>query len=226
MKSAIGAPMRRAIQPGQDVAEVAGRDTERDRPGQRPRRGHVVHDLRHHPRPVDRVHRRQAHPLAERDVVEHRLDEVLAVVERAVDRDGVHVVVVDGGHLAALDVARASGRVEDHDVDVLASPDRVDRRRSGVAARGTDDHHVLVALGEHVLEESPDELQRDVLEREGRAVEQLEQPLGRRRSGRAVRPPGGGTSRTRRGRCDRTRPGRSRPPRTATSRPRRRRRSR
>ena len=110
-------------------------------------------------------------------VVEHRLDEVLAVVERAVDRDRVHVVVVDGGHLAALDVARASGRVEDHDVDVLAP------RTASIAADPVsplvraDDHHVLVALGEHVLEEPPDELQRDVLERQGRPVEQLLQPL-------------------------------------------------
>ncbi len=59
----------------------------------------------------------------------------------------------------------------------LQSPYGVDRGRSGVATRGADDHHVLVALGEHVLEEPPDELQRDVLERECRPVEQLEQPL-------------------------------------------------
>ena len=60
-------------------------------PAQRLGGGHVVDDLRHHPRPVDRVDRRQLHPLAERGVVEHRLDEVLAVVERALDGDGVDV---------------------------------------------------------------------------------------------------------------------------------------
>ena len=176
-KSAIGAPIRRGDPAREDVAEVAGRDAERDGPGERPRRRHVVHDLRHHARPVDRVDRRQPHPLAERRVVEHRLDEVLAIVERAVDRDRVHVVVVDRRHLAALDVARAAGWVEDHDVDVLAAPHGVDGRRSGIATRRADDRHVLVALGEHVLEEPPDELQRDVLERQGRPVEQLQQPL-------------------------------------------------
>ena len=46
--------------PGEDVAEVAGGHRERaaPEPGDG---GDVVDDLRHHPRPVDRVHRRQAH---------------------------------------------------------------------------------------------------------------------------------------------------------------------
>ena len=54
--------------------------------------------------------------------------------------------------------------------------DAVDRRRAGVAARRADDRDPLAPLGEHVVEQPPDELQGDVLERQRRAVEQLLQP--------------------------------------------------
>jgi hypothetical protein len=50
----------------------------------------------------------------------------------------------------------------------------VDRRRAGVAARGTDDRDPFAPLREHVVEQAAHELQGDVLERERRAVEQLE----------------------------------------------------
>ena len=69
-KSLIGAPISRAIQPARTLpklpvgtlnvtgpfAGVASVSAAID----------VVHDLGHHPRPVDRVHRRQAVALAER----------------------------------------------------------------------------------------------------------------------------------------------------------------
>jgi hypothetical protein len=47
------------------------------------------------------------HRIAERRVVEHRLDQVLAVVERALDRDGVDVGLIDRGHLPTLHLAGA-----------------------------------------------------------------------------------------------------------------------
>ncbi len=90
----------------QHVAEVAGGHAEGRRAGERLRGRDVVDDLRHHPRPVDRVDGRQAQFVAEGRVAEHRLDEILAVVEVAVDRDRVHVRAVDRGHLAALHLAR------------------------------------------------------------------------------------------------------------------------
>ena len=105
----------------QYVAEVAGRHAERRLTGERLRRGDVVDDLGHHARPVDRVDGRQPQLVAEHRVAEHRLDQVLAVVEVPVDREGVHVRAVDRRHLAPLDVARPTGRVEDHDVDVIAA---------------------------------------------------------------------------------------------------------
>jgi hypothetical protein len=102
---------------------------------------------------------------------------------------------VDRGHLPTLHLARAAERVEDDDVDVLASGDTVDRRRTGVAARGADDRDPLATLAEHVVEHPADELQRDVLERQRRAVEQLLDPLAMSSctSGTTA---GGGRSRT------------------------------
>ena len=74
---------------GIDVAEIAGRHGEGDRPLRRAelQRGpEVVDDLRHHAGEVDRVHRRQRMAVAEGEIVEAGLGEVLAVVERAVRR--------------------------------------------------------------------------------------------------------------------------------------------
>ena len=121
-KSAIGAPIRRATHPAKTLPKLPVGTHDRDRSGQRPGRRHVVDGLGHHPRPVDRVDRGQPHPLAERGVVEHRLDEVLAVVERAVDGDGVHVGVGRPSSSAGAAPRSRAVRVQDHDVDVARSP--------------------------------------------------------------------------------------------------------
>ena len=67
-------------------------------------------------RPVDRVHGGQAGALAQRRVAEQLLDDALAVVERALDRDRVHVGGVDRRHLAPLDVAHAALGIEHDDL--------------------------------------------------------------------------------------------------------------
>ena len=164
--------------PGQDVAEVAGGHHEADR---RPVRcdgqvgRHVVDDLRHDPGPVDGVDRGQPHLLPERHVRERGLDQVLAVVEGARHRDGVGVGRAERGHLAALHLGGPAVREQDEDVDVGQSGAGVHGRRAGVARGGAQDTDALVAIGEHVVEQPPDQLQRDVLEGERRSPEQLEQ---------------------------------------------------
>ena len=161
----------------QHVAEVAGRHTRGDRPDQRLRGGHVVHNLRHHASPVDRVDSRQPKLVAERVVAKHCFDQILAVVKRAVDRNRVHVWTVDGGHLTALHLACTTGRIHNHDVDIFAGLDAIDRRRSGVATRGTDDRDPLATLRQHMIKQTADELESDIFEGQRRAVKQLQQPL-------------------------------------------------
>ena len=91
MNRSIGVPMRRAYQPDEHVAEVAGRHGERALAPDRDLTGHVVRDLGQDPAPVDRVHRAELQLVAKALVGEHRLHQVLAVVERPLDGDVVHV---------------------------------------------------------------------------------------------------------------------------------------
>src|SRR5450830_634811 len=165
---------------GEDIAEVAGRHRERHRTGRAAQlqgRVEVVDDLGHDPRPVDRVHRDQARALEEALVGEAVLDHFLAVVEVAFDGDVVDVVAEQGGHLPALHLGHPLVRVEDEDVDVLAMLAAFDGGRTGVTGGGADDHHALATFGQHVVEQATEQLQGEVLERQGRAVEQLQHPF-------------------------------------------------
>ena len=170
---------RRARDPArQHVAEVAGRHGEREAaPAERARRPHVVGDLRGDPRPVDRVRGREPHALAELALAEQLLDDGLAVVERPVDRDGMGVRRVDGRHLPALHGAHAALGIEHDDVRAAAGGESRDRGGARVARRGDEHGDALVALRENVVEEAPDELQGEVLERQRGTVEELHEPL-------------------------------------------------
>ena len=172
-------PHAAGVVPGQHVAEVAGGDAERDGAlvGQAPHRPDVVDDLGRDPGPIDRVHRGQCHVEAERLVGEHRLHQVLAVIEGAVHGHRMDVGRVQRGHLASLDLAGAARGVKHHDVEAVAARHRLHRGGAGVARGGRDDHGPAVALLQLVVEQPRHHLQGDVLESEGWAVEQLEQPV-------------------------------------------------
>ena len=111
--------------------------------------------------------------VAERRVGEHGLHQVLAVVERALDRDVADIRGQHGGHLPALHRAGPVVRVQDHDVDPLAPGAGLDGRRPGVARGRADDRHPRVALRQHMVEQPAQHLHRHVLEGERGAVEQF-----------------------------------------------------
>src|SRR3546814_5888858 len=70
-------------------------------------------------------------------------------------------------------------RISDWSSDVCSSDlvaAGLDGGRSGVPGGGADHRDALAALPQHVVEEASEELQRVVLESQGRAVEQLHQP--------------------------------------------------
>ena len=115
-----------------------------------------------------------ATPVAEAVVVEHALHDRLAVVESALDREGVDVRRAGGGHLPALHLRDAAVREEDEDVDRVAPAEGLDRRPAGVARGRADDRRALAALGQHVVHEPREELHRHVLEGQRRAVEELQ----------------------------------------------------
>ena len=67
--------------------------------------------------------------------------------------------------------------MEHENVDLLAPRHGVDRRRPGIARRRADDGQVIVTARQEAFEQLSQQLQRDILERQGRAVEQFEQPM-------------------------------------------------
>jgi hypothetical protein len=95
----------------------------------------------------------------------------------------VDVGVHDSRHLRLLDGADLAVRVHDEDGHILLAAQAVDGRRAGITTcRANDGQMLPVASGlalvladEEVLEQVAQELQRDILEREGGPVEELEQ---------------------------------------------------
>ena len=77
--------------------------------------------------------------VAEGVVVEHALHQRLAVVEGALDGDGVHVGLGRRRHHAPLHVGDAAFRKQDHDVDAARAAEGLDRGAAGVARGGADD---------------------------------------------------------------------------------------
>ena len=169
---------------GEHVAEVAGRAREADRPpartaAERERGRHVVDDLGHHPGPVDRVHRRQP----------ERAPGTATSANIAFTRSWQSSKVpstatvctfggVDRRHLAALHLAHPTRPGRARRCRRCGRPAR--RRWPPSRCRPTSPPRSSTRSPrsvEHVVEQPADELQRDVLERERRAVEQLEQPL-------------------------------------------------
>lgn len=144
----------------------------------------VVRDLCEDARPVDAVDSRERMRAVHVGVAEQRLHEILAVVEGAIDGEVVHVGVEDGRHLRFLHGRHFAGRVHDEDGDVTFVAQAVDGGAAGIAGGCADDCEVAAGVGgggiavaahEEVLEEVAEELEGDVFEGEGGAVEELEE---------------------------------------------------
>ena len=94
-------------------------------------------------------------------------------------RDVVDVRVEHRRHLTALHFGDPLMRVQHDDIDAGKAAERGDGRRARVAGRGDDHGRAPLLLLQGAREQPSQELHRDVLEREGRAMEQLEQePIG------------------------------------------------
>ena len=165
---------------GAHVAEVAGRydDTHLGRGvgpllGDAQPGGHVVADLGEQARPVDGVDGADVPGGLEVGVHVDGLDEVLAVVEDAVDGDVDDVVVEEGEHLGALEGGHAPGGGEHDDGKSGATAQRVFGGGAGIAGGGAHDGQPVAAAGQLVFEEFTEELHRHVFERGGGAVREV-----------------------------------------------------
>ena len=162
---------------GIDVAEIAGRNGEGDlalRRAERHRSGEVIDRLRHDSRPIDRIDAGQADLIAKGVMVEHALHDRLAIVERAVDGDGADIGGFRRRHHAPLHVGNAAVRKQHNKVDLAALAERFDRRAAGIAGGRHHDGAAFAARCQHMVHQPCQELHRQILERERRAVEQFE----------------------------------------------------
>ena len=145
----------------------------------------VVRDLRENAGPVDTVDRTEVVLVVKGLVGKQRLDNVLAIVKRAVDSEIVHIVVQNGRHLRLLDRRDTAAWVQDEDVDMRLGPQAGYGRAARIATRGAEHSERVRALGlvatlEYVLEQVAEQLQRHVLESKRRAVPQLQAPFAGR----------------------------------------------
>ncbi len=112
-------------------------------------------------------------------MIEHRFDDRLAVVEIALDRQGVDIGRLRGGHLALLHRRDLVVRKQDEDVGPVAAGEGLDRRAARVARGRADDRGALVAFGQHVIHQPRQHLHGDILERQRWPVEQFQHEFAR-----------------------------------------------
>ena len=124
-------------------------------------------------------------------MIEQALHDRLAVIERAVDRERMDVLLLRRRHHAPLHVRDAAMRIERDQVDLIAAAERLDRSAAGIARGRDHDRRALAALDQRMIHQPRQELHREVLERERRPVKQLQhkgagRDLRKRRNGRVA----------------------------------------
>ena len=154
----------------QNVAEVTGGHSDVDDAAQFACCFEVVHNLGHNAGPVDAVDCRQVVRLTKWCVVEHRLHQILAIIEGAVDRHSAHIGRINRGHLTALHVAHTTMRIQDDDVDVGAMLHTINCGSTCITTCCTNNRDFFIALREDVIEQASEKLQCDILERKCRPV--------------------------------------------------------
>ena len=170
---------------GKHVAEVTRRHHELH--AARPRlrrqsqpRPHIIHALRQHPGDVDRVHRGEIHLPRERRIAERLFHYPLRVIKRPRHRDGEHIRRARAGHLPLLERSHAAIGIENENDDPVLPQASVNGRAARVPARRPQHRQPPSALCHLTFVEQPQQLQREILERQRRPVKQLQHERPRR----------------------------------------------
>ena len=110
-------------------------------------------------------------------MIEQPLHDRLAIVERAFDGERVNVGCARRRHHPPLHVGNPTVRKQHDQIDIVETRKRIDRGAAGIAGGCDHDGGALRALRQHMIHQPRDQLHRHVLERQGRAVKQLQQEL-------------------------------------------------
>ena len=110
-------------------------------------------------------------------MVEHRLCDRLAIIERSFDGERMDVVVLGRGHHAPLHVRDAAAREQNEKIGAGPAAERLDGRAAGVARGRDHDRGALAARRQGVVHEPAEELHGQILEGQRRSMEQLEHEI-------------------------------------------------
>ena len=109
--------------------------------------------------------------------MKHRLDQRLAIVERAFDGNVVNIGIKHRRHLATLHIGDAALRMQDENIRRVAALECLDCGGTCVAGSRADDRDTPAALCQNMVEKAREDLHRHVLEGQCRSVKKLEQPV-------------------------------------------------
>src|SRR5579885_1269112 len=177
-QSAAGKPHALCYIASKNVAKVAGRHAKGDLPPRRAessRAREIIDGLEKDAGEVNRIDAAEVELFAQGVVIEHGLDASLGIIERAFKRDHVNIGGPRRCHLAALDLRHAAVRIKDKDIGLRKAAEGLDGRSSGIAGSCADDGYPLSLGFQDVTNHPGEELHSQILEGEGRAVEQLEE---------------------------------------------------
>ena len=165
--------------PGKGVAKIAGRHGKANGTVGRAKGGsggEIIDALCGDAGPIDRIDAGQVDSLAEILILEHGLNNGLAVVKRALDGNGAHIVLRRRGHKPALNLADAPFG-EEHHHSGMASPGKgLDRRTARIARGGSNNGHGPALSGQGMVIEPGQQLHGHILKGQAGAVEQLHLP--------------------------------------------------
>ena len=132
----------------------------------------VIHDLRQHAAPVNRVNRADAVFFFKVRIVLQGFHDILAIVEHSFDGNIMNVFVLQAVHLRTLESAHFAFRRHHEHIHAGLAAQCVFRRRAGIAAGGAQNIQRLAFFGQYIFERIAEKLHGDVFKRQRRAVGQ------------------------------------------------------
>ena len=168
---------------GADVAKVARGHGKTDSFGI-VRRGlevtsKVVHHLCHQACPVDGIDGSDLVLTFEIEIVRDGLDHVLAVIENALHRDVVDIVILQAEHLGLLERTHAAQRTGHENAHAFFAAHGVLGSAAGITAGGAQDVELLAATRQFEFKQVAQQLHGHVFESQRRTIGQCLQKQGR-----------------------------------------------